>query len=453
MTTTHPEIYEVHHLGGETCVTGSCHILSINNGINIMVDCGLSQGDQEPLSFAKSPVPVKELDYLFITHAHLDHIGRIPELIENGFKGEIICTHPTKALLMPMMHDALGFSERSKKEIQKLETKIWELSWGFEYNQDFKLKKGVAFKLRQAGHILGSCFIRISVPGNDKDISIIFSGDLGCKDTPVLPDPDLPDSCDLLILESTYGNRDHQGRAERIDHLGSLLEKALKDNGKVFIPAFSLGRTQEFIYELDRIFTEGLSKFPGLKDKDIPVFIDSPLGLEITKIYSSLEQFWDKEAKKLKDSGDHPIDFPGLYGVKSHFHHEHILDLKGPAIIIAGSGMCTGGRILAHLEKGLETPENDVFFIGYQAQGTTGRKIIQYSKKEDGYIRLRGKDIKLKAGIHVLSGYSAHADRSTLLNWVEAMPEKPKLIKLVHGDDDARKALAGSLNGKGFIAV
>ncbi len=454
MTTTHPEIYKVHHLGGETCVTGSCHILSIFDKINIMVDCGISQGADEPLSFSKSPVPFNEIDYLFITHAHLDHIGRIPELLENGFKGEIICTHPTKELLLPMIHDALGFSERSKKKVQALEKKIYDFSMGYDYDQDYTIKKDIEFKMRSAGHILGSCFIRFSIPNeNGDDIAVIFSGDLGCKDTPILPDPDLPDSCDLLIMESTYGNRDHKGRADRIEQLGILLEKALKDNGKVFIPAFSLGRTQEFIYELDRIFTKGIDKFPVLKEKDIPVFIDSPLGLEITRIYSKLETFWDKEAKDLKALGDHPIDFPGLYSVKSHVHHEYLLDLKGPAIIIAGSGMCTGGRIINHLAKGLASSQNDVFFIGYQAEGTTGRDIVRFSKKQDGYIRLKGQEVKIKAGIHVLSGYSAHADRAGLLSWVKAMPKKPCLIKLVHGDKNAQQSLLERLKSDGYKVI
>ena len=248
-----------------------------------------------------------------------------------------------------------------------------------------------------------------------------FSGDLGCTDTPILPDPDSPDACDLLILESTYGDRLHAGRKERVKTLADLLDKALADNGIVYIPAFSLGRTQELIYELDRIRTT------------VPVFVDSPLGIEITKIYAALEDFWDREAKDLKARGDHPIDFKNLYAVEKYRDHRSLLDIKGPAVIIAGSGMCTGGRILDHLDKGPQIPENDVFFVGYQAKGTLGRRILE------------GKT-KVAAGVHVLSGYSAHADQAGLVHWVKSMPEPPGKIKLVHGEPRAQKALARALS-------
>ena len=203
--------------------------------------------------------------------------------------------------------------------------------------------------------------------------------------------------------------------------MNKMLHKAMDDKGIVYIPAFSLGRTQELIYELDRIGTK------------IPVFIDSPLGLEITKIYSDLDSFWDKEAKALKAKGDHPIDFKNLYSVERFRDHKKLLNFKGPAIIIAGSGMCIGGRILDHLECGLDDPKNDIFFVGYQAKGTLGRRIID-------------KKVPVKAGVYSLTGYSAHADQSTLVNWVKAMPEPPGETRLVHGEAKARQALSRLLN-------
>ena len=260
-----------------------------------------------------------------------------------------------------MLHDAMSFSDRSDKEVHRLEGLIDDLSWGFELHETFSLKQGITFKLGNAGHILGSCFIRFEIP-TETPSSVIFSGDLGCTDTPILPDPDTPDTCDLLILESTYGDRNHTNRKDRLNALEKLLHKAHADKGIVYIPAFSLGRTQELIYELDRIGTK------------VPVFVDSPLGLKITKIYSDLEQFWDKEAKALKAKGDHPIDFKDLYAVEKYRDHKKLLNISGPAIIIAGSGMCTGGRIVDHLEHGLEDPANDIFFVGYQAKGTPGRR-------------------------------------------------------------------------------
>jgi metallo-beta-lactamase family protein len=416
---------KISHLGAKACVTGSCHLIQTNPGssdsINILVDCGTAYGDDPTLPFDQFPVPPNKINYLFLTHAHIDHIGRVPDLIDAGFRGEIICTHATKALLFPMLRDAMSFSSRTNKDVHSVEILIDELSWGFELHETFTLKKKITFKLSNAGHILGSCFILFNFPDNQSnDYRVIFSGDLGCTDTPILPDPDPPESCDLLILESTYGNRIHPSRKDRVETLHKMLQKALADKGIVYIPAFSLGRTQELLYELDRI---------GL---NVPVFVDSPLGLQITKIYSSLETFWDQESKDFKAKGDHPFDFKGLYAVEKYQDHKKLLNINGPAIVIAGSGMCTGGRIVDHLRAGLDDPANDIFFVGYQAKGTPGRRMIE-------------KKIPVKAGIHTLTAYSAHADQQMLVDWVRAMPEPPKEIRLVHGEDDARQNLALAL--------
>ena len=445
------------HLGGETCVTGSCHLLQAA-GLNIMVDCGSAQGNDPQQPMEQWPIQPEKIDYLFLSHAHIDHIGRLPELIQNGFNGEIICSHPTKALLIPMLTDAMGFSRLTESQIDKLANIIDELSWGFEYGENFRLRKGVSFKLGRAGHIMGSAFVGFSIPvDNNQYYKIIFSGDLGCKNTPILPDPDIPESCDLLILESTYGNRNHEGRDERLQTLGKKLVKALADQGKVFIPAFSLGRTQEILFELDRLFSAEIwqKKFPELSSFDkskppIPVFVDSPLGLKITRIYSELNSFWDSEAKNLRARGDHPFDFHHLYAVSRYKDHQSLLDIPGPAIIIAGSGMCSGGRIIDHLESGLEKPENDIFFVGYQVRGTPGHDIIKYSRRPGGYVRLNNEKVYLRAKVEQLSGYSAHADQRSLLEWVASMPEKPGRIQLVHGDDEARQILRTELIKRGY---
>jgi metallo-beta-lactamase family protein len=349
-----------------------------------------------------------------------------------------------------MLKDAMRFEALTASEREKIAQVIEKLSWGFEYQETFDLEKNIVFELGCAGHILGSCFIRFQ---DRKDGSaIVFSGDLGNSDTPILKDPDSAGRANLLFLESTYGDRLHEDRALRMLRLAEVLDHCLSDGGKVFIPAFSLGRTQEILYELDRIFSDPdcQRRFPGLASgARPPVFVDSPLGLEITGIYSSLADFWDEEAKALLAKGDHPIDFERLYGVEKHVDHGKLLDVKGPAVIIAGSGMCTGGRIVNHLAAGIGKTENDIIFVGYQAAGTPGRTIQEHADG-NGAVVLDGKEGRIRAGVHTMSGYSAHADQRGLLDWVGRMSEKPGQIKLVHGERRAQKVLAEKLTEKGY---
>jgi metallo-beta-lactamase family protein len=397
------------------------------------------------------PVKASQIDFLFVTHAHIDHIGRIPELIRKGFNGEIIATHPTKALLLPMLKDAMGLSGLSEKDAASVARSADELSWGFEYGQPFDLKKGVRFTLHRAGHILGSSFLLLE--SGSPRWSILFSGDLGARNTPLLPDPDSPPSCDLLVLESTYGDRLHEPREYRVEQLGRILTRVLSDGGKVFIPAFALGRAQELLYDLDRLFSDRSwgKRFPQCAGKGrIPVVLDSPLGLELTKITSRLSEYWDREAKALLSHGDHPLDFDRLYTSTGHKDHLRLVEDPGPVLIIAGGGMCAGGRIVDHLKAGIEDPRNDILFVGYNARGTPGREIQQYASHPGGYVALEGERYRVRAGVHTLAGYSAHADKKDLMEWVVRIPGKPPKIKLVHGELPAQNALAKELSRRGY---
>jgi metallo-beta-lactamase family protein len=420
-------------------------------GQNILVDCGLAQGRDVSVPVEEWPVKPAGVDFIFLTHAHIDHIGLLPKLIRMGFGGEIIGSHPTVALVLPMLDDAMQFESLGAAEKKSIARKIDELSWGFEFGKAFDLGKEVEFELIRAGHILGSSVIRLE--DRRDGTAIVFSGDLGNVDTPILNDPETPRRADMLFLESTYGDRLHGDRAHRMERLAGVLDRCLSDGGKVFVPAFSLGRTQEILYELDRLFSNPShhSRFSHLgSGARPPVFVDSPLALEITRIYSRLTQYWDADAKALLKAGDHPIEFDRLYGVEKHLEHDMLLDVKGPAVIIAGSGMCTGGRIVDHLAYGMERPENDIVFVGYQAPGTPGR-IIQERATKNGTVVLNGKKTRIRAGVHTLSGYSAHADQKGLLDWVAGMSAKPGQIRLVHGEPAAQKALATKLVERGYV--
>ena len=437
------------HLGGEKGVTGSCHLLK-SRGVNILVDCGLFQGRDKGVPVEQWPVAPSQVDFIFLTHAHIDHIGMLPTLIQQGFSGEIICTKPTRDMLSPMLRDAMHFGAIAPGDRERLIRKIDDLSWSFECGQVFDLKKGITFELGRAGHILGSCFIRFECPRGGR--SILFSGDLGNRGRPIVPDPDVPQPSDGVVLESTYGDRLHAKPADRTARLAAVLGRSLSDGGKVFIPAFAMGRTQEILYELDRIFTDSTlgGAWPNLSSaKRPPVFVDSPLGLEITQLFSGLSDYWDQEARELLTHHNHPFDFKALFGTAKFAEHRQLLAWQGPAIILAGSGMCSGGRIVDHLLAGIDQPENDLLFVGYQAQGTTGRAILDRAGK-GGMITLDGRTRPLRAKVQVLNGYSAHADQQGLVEWISGMGHKPEWIKLVHGEAGARTALAGELGKRGF---
>jgi metallo-beta-lactamase family protein len=459
MTNTYPQL--IHH-GGHQQVTGSCHELVIDDHNSILVDCGLTQG--EGRSEPEIDFPIDKVQALVLTHVHIDHCGRLPYLIRAGFRGKIICSEPSAILLPLVMADALkiGFT-RDKRLIDYFLKMIDKMLVPVPYKKWHQLKledteASLDIKLQRAGHILGSAYVETRWRLGKDEKRIVFSGDLGPPYTPLLPAPKAPYKADVVVMESTYGNRLHEGRKKRRQILRNCLTRALSDCGVVLIPAFSIGRTQELLYELEEIIHRHRDKMVacGKPWDDIEVIIDSPLAARFTEAYKKLRPFWDKEARSKLRSGRHPLSFEQLTTVDSHRNHlatiDHIKKRKIPCIVIAASGMCTGGRIVNYLKAFIGEPSTDILFVGYQARGTTGRVIQKYAPT-NGYVYLDGSKRTIRAAVHTVSGYSAHADRDNLVNFIRRMRHKPEEVRLVHGEDEAREALAIKLSALPGIKV
>ena len=446
---------QVIHHGAHQGVTGSCHQLIISASQSLLIDCGLFQGADELQgagsyrSDAYLPAPYDDpyqdasaLQGLIITHAHIDHVGRLPELLEAGFNAPIYCTEATAVLLPIVLEDALGLTRRgSDKANQVVLRKMQRLLAPMRYDQWRQLDQ-VRLRLRQAGHILGSAYAEIE---NAEGFRVVFSGDIGCKNTPLLPDPTPLERADLLIMESTYGDRNHDDRTTRQQRLKAVIEHAISDGGTVLIPAFSIGRTQELLYEIEDIIHANPSW------RKMTVILDSPLAKRYTAQYRNMKRLWDDEAKQRLDANRQPLNFGRLHQVESHEEHQNIvgyLQQHGdPCIVIAASGMCTGGRIVNYLKALLPDPRTDVLFVGYQAAGTPGREIQQYGPK-GGYVTLDHERIDIRAQIHTLGGYSAHADQRELLEFMQTTVAPVRDVRLVHGELPAKQALAAQIQAR-----
>ncbi|MBU0485635.1 MAG: MBL fold metallo-hydrolase [Proteobacteria bacterium] len=449
----YPQI--IHH-GGHQQVTGSCHELIVDPHNSILIDCGLTQGEGH--SEPEIDFPLDKVRALVLTHVHIDHCGRLPYLIAAGFTGPVFCSEPSAILLPLVMADALkiGFT-RDKRLIDRFLKQIKQMIRPLPYKelQEIKLTgaaTGLSVKLQKAGHILGSAFIECKWRQNGAEQTIVFSGDLGPPYTPLLPSPRSPYKADLVVLESTYGDRIHEGRKERRQILKGCLERALADCGVVLIPAFSIGRTQELLYELEEIIHQYREKTVacGKPWDDIEIIVDSPLAAKFTEVYKQLRPFWDQEAQRKLRSGRHPLSFEQLTTVDSHQDHlatiDYIKNRKVPCIVLAASGMCTGGRIVNYLKAFSGEPTTDILFVGYQAKGTTGREIQHYGPT-NGYVYLDGRKVTIRAVVTTTSGYSAHADQANLVGFIGRMRIKPTEIRLVHGEEVARGALAEKFKG------
>ncbi|MDY6889501.1 MAG: MBL fold metallo-hydrolase [Pseudomonadota bacterium] len=438
---------QILHHGAVNGVTGSCHELVINNKTSVLIDCGLFQGEdaKDDLSIE---FDIAHISALIVTHCHIDHVGRIPYLLAAGFKGPIYTTPASASLLPLVIEDALKVGvTRDIKIINACLSLLNKQIVAVNFNTWFTLpcaKQQIAkARFQRAGHILGSAYIEIDISNNDKGKHrVVFSGDLGAPYTPLLPAPKPPYKADTLVIESTYGNKNHQGRKERTQTLKNVIERAVADNGVVLVPAFSIGRTQELLYELEQLIHQSAKGSPW---RSIHVILDSPMAANFTEQYIKFKHLWDAEAKRKVSKGRHPLDFENLTTIDTHSEHIAIINYlasrQTPAIILAASGMCSGGRIVNYLERFLPDKTTDVLFVGYQGRGTLGRDIQKYGPR-NGYVFINDTRITINAQVHTISGYSAHADQNGLVKFVTGMRKKPSHIKIVHGDEDAKRALA-----------
>ena len=440
---------QILHHGAVNGVTGSCHELVINSINSVLIDCGLFQGEdaKDDLSIE---FDIAHISALIVTHCHIDHVGRIPYLLAAGFKGPIYTTPASASLLPLVIEDALKVGvTRDIKIINACLSLLNKQIVAVNFNTWFELpcanQQIAKARFQRAGHILGSAYVEIDVginAKNNKSHRVVFSGDLGAPYTPLLPAPKPPYKADTLVIESTYGNKNHQGRKERTQTLKNVIERAVADNGVVLVPAFSIGRTQELLYELEQLINQSAKGSPW---RSIHVILDSPMAANFTEQYIKFKHLWDAEAKRKVAKGRHPLDFENLTTVDTHSEHIAIINYlasrQTPAIILAASGMCSGGRIVNYLERFLPDKTTDVLFVGYQGHGTLGRDIQKYGPR-NGYVFINDTRITINAQVHTISGYSAHADQNGLVKFVTGMRKKPSHIKIVHGDEDAKRALA-----------
>lgn len=452
---TYPRI---EHHGAVNGVTGSCHQLHLTPNTSVLIDCGLFQGAEISRSGTQAENMAIEfslagIQALIATHVHIDHVGRLPWLIAAGFKGPVYCTEPSAMLLPTVLEDAflLGIrrdaqlAERFIKQVEPMLQPVAYRQWMTVINRDELVLR---IRFQRAGHILGSAWVECDVnyPREKRRRRIIFSGDLGAPHAPILPAPDIPYNADLVVLESTYGDRLHEDRRTRRQRFQRALEQALSDGGTVLIPAFSIGRTQELLYELEAIISGQRGDW-----LQMPVILDAPLATRFTQLYRQLKPYWDKEALRRVAAGHKPLGFEQLLTVNTHGQHlamvNRLAQTRQPAIVITGNGMCSAGRVVNYLKAMLGDPRHNVIFTGFQAQGTPGRAIQKYGP-QGGYVELEGERFDIRAGITTLGGYSAHADQAGLVKFVTGMRHWPQQVRLVHGELYAKQQLADALREK-----
>ena len=422
---------------GAGTVTGSNFLLE-GNGKKFLIDCGLIQGEKlaDDMNWTQFLYDASQIDILFISHGHIDHIGRIPKLISEGFNGRIISTIPTKEITEVMLADTAHLLSRDKEngldEIYSAENikkamSMWET---IDYGQVLNVDHGFQFSYKDAGHILGSGMLEVIY--NHK--KIVFTGDLGNSPSPLLPDTDIITDADYLILQSVYGDRNHEERSLRKKKLEQVIKDNYERKGTLIIPTFSLERTQELLYEIDSLVENKI--IPTM-----PIFLDSPLAIKLTAVYMKYEKYFNEEAKKIIATGNRLFEFPGLKETPETDDSKAILKVHDPKIIIAGSGMSNGGRIIHHEKNYLPDKNNTILLTGYQSIGTLGRTIQEGKKK----LFIQGEEIALKAHVEMISGYSGHKDSDHLVEFVSHMAEKVKKVYVVMGEPKSSLYLAQKL--------
>ncbi|MFH1039096.1 MAG: MBL fold metallo-hydrolase [PVC group bacterium] len=441
-------------LGATGSVTGS-RFLVRNEEACVLIDCGLFQERElRSRNWDDFPVPPREIDAVVLTHAHIDHCGYLPKLVREGFGGKIFCTPPTAEVARVALLDSAKLHEedaaykkrRHGKEqrespfpsvplytIQDAEAVMPHLETA-PYAQPVEVSSGMTAVFRDAGHIIGSSIVELGIGRGQRRNKLVFSGDLGRKNNPLLHNPEVIEGADYLFLESTYGDRNHESGAEAVGTLERVIVETAGKGGKVVIPTFAIERAQELLYFIKRLMENG--KIPRLSG-----FIDSPMAIDITKIYMAFPEYLDGKNLAGSRPGESPFSFPLLQMTRSTEDSKAINRHRGSAIIMAGSGMCTGGRIKHHLVQNIACPESTILFVGYQARGTLGRIILE----RPGEVRILGAQHPVRARIEQINGFSAHAGRDELLDWVSGFTTRPKKLFVVHGEEQSSQALAATV--------
>ncbi len=448
---------KLNFFGAARNVTGSCYYVEAN-GVRILVDCGLYQErDLKPRNWADFPVPADSIDAVLLTHAHLDHCDRLPKLVKEGFRGTVFATAATAEIANIIMLDSAHIQEEDiKHKMRRHERSGKKSPFPYEplytiedaervnalfnkvkYSTRIPIGEGITAEFREAGHVFGSSSIRLEVTQGGETRSILFSGDVGRWDLPIMRDPHQFEHADYVLIESTYGDRVHGDVADIPSELARIINETHQAGGNVIIPSFALERTQELLYHLNGLLKE--DRIPHLL-----AFVDSPMAVKITEVFKKHPELFDDETMAQLNAGDQPCDFPGLTMSRTVDQSKSINHIKGTAIIIAGSGMCTGGRIKHHLKNNIGRSECTVLFVGYQAFGTMGRHLL--GKPET--VRIFGEEHKVKARIERISGFSAHADQNELFQWISSLQEPPRKIFITHGEEEQATAFGKFLTDK-----